>query len=48
MSADITSTARRVLEELFPANDTAAVAALTSERFVNHEARPERHRDQAA
>lgn len=40
MSADITSTARRVLEELFPANDTAAVTALTSERFVNHEAPP--------
>ncbi|MGB8379639.1 MAG: ester cyclase, partial [Dermatophilaceae bacterium] len=40
LSADITSTARRVLEELFPANDTAAVTALTSERFVNHEAPP--------
>lgn len=40
MSTDITSTARRVLEELFPANDTAAVTALTSQRFVNHEAPP--------
>lgn len=30
----------RVLEEVFPANDEAALAALISDQFVNHEAPP--------
>ena len=32
--------ARRVLEEVFPANDQAALRDLVSEEFVNHEAPP--------
>lgn len=37
---DITSRARRVLEEIFPANDQAALAEIISDTFVNHEAPP--------
>lgn len=37
---DIKAAARRVLEEVFPANDDAALAELVSDRFVNHEAPP--------
>lgn len=37
-TTDIKTVARRVLEEVFPANDDAALAALISDRFVNHEA----------
>lgn len=37
---DITSQARRVLEEIFPANDETALAEVISDRFVNHEAPP--------
>ncbi len=32
--------ARKVLEEVFPANDEAALHDLVSDRFVNHEAPP--------
>ena len=39
-STDIASTARRVLEEVFPADDEAALAELISAEFVNHEAPP--------
>lgn len=39
-TTDIKSIARRVLEEVFPANDDAALAALISDQFVNHEAPP--------
>ncbi len=35
---DIKAAARRVLEEIFPADDEAALAEVTSEDFVNHEA----------
>jgi predicted ester cyclase len=35
---DIKTTARRVLEEVFPADDEAALAEVISEDFVNHEA----------
>jgi predicted ester cyclase len=35
---DIKTTARRVLEEIFPADDEAALAEVISEDFVNHEA----------
>lgn len=35
---DIKSVARRVLEEIFPADDEAALAEVISEDFVNHEA----------
>jgi predicted SnoaL-like aldol condensation-catalyzing enzyme len=37
---DIRAAARRVLEEVFPADDEAALAELISEEFVNHEAPP--------
>lgn len=37
---DIKSTARRVLEEIFPANDEAALAEVLSDEFINHEAPP--------
>lgn len=37
---DITAVARRVLEEIFPADDEAALAEVISEDFVNHEAPP--------
>ncbi len=40
MSNDIKAIARRVLEEVFPANDDAALATLISDEFVNHEAPP--------
>ena len=36
--SDITSTARRVLEEIFPADDETALAEVVSPEFVNHEA----------
>ena len=39
-TTDITATARRVLEEIFPADDEAALASAVSEDFVNHEAPP--------
>jgi predicted ester cyclase len=32
--------ARRVLEEIFPANDEAALREVVSDEFVNHEAPP--------
>ena len=35
-----TEIARRVLEEIFPADDEAALAEVVSENFVNHEAPP--------
>jgi steroid delta-isomerase-like uncharacterized protein len=35
---DIKAVARRVLEEVFPADDEAALAELLSDDFVNHEA----------
>lgn len=35
---DIKAVARRVLEEIFPADDEAALAEVISEDFVNHEA----------
>jgi predicted ester cyclase len=35
---DITSVARRVLEDIFPADDEAALAEVVSADFVNHEA----------
>lgn len=37
---DIRRVARRVLEEVFPADDEAALAELLSADFVNHEAPP--------
>ena len=40
MSEDIKAVARRVLEEIFPADDEAALAEVTSQDFVNHEAPP--------
>ena len=39
-ASDITSAARRVLEEIFPADDEAALAEVISPEFVNHEAPP--------
>lgn len=39
-SAEITARARRVLEEVFPANDKQTLAGLISDGFVNHEAPP--------
>jgi predicted ester cyclase len=39
-TSHITSAARRVLEEIFPADDEAALAATVSPEFVNHEAPP--------
>jgi predicted ester cyclase len=35
---DIKTAARRVLEEVFPADDEAALAEMISDDFVNHEA----------
>ena len=40
MSQDITAVARRVLEEIFPADDEAALAEVISPDVVNHEAPP--------
>ncbi|PZF85894.1 ester cyclase [Jiangella anatolica] len=40
MSTEIKERARRVLEEIFPANDEAALAELIGDDFVNHEAPP--------
>lgn len=40
MTTDIKESARRVLEEIFPANDEAALAELIGADFVNHEAPP--------
>lgn len=37
---DIKAIARRVLEEVFPADDEAALVELVSSDFVNHEAPP--------
>ena len=39
-ASDITSVARRVLENIFPADDEAALAEVVSADFVNHEAPP--------
>lgn len=39
-TTDITAVARRVLEEIFPADDEAALAEAVSADFVNHEAPP--------
>lgn len=36
--SDIKTAARRVLEEIFPADDEVALAEMISEDFVNHEA----------
>jgi predicted ester cyclase len=40
MSQDLKAVARRVLEEIFPADDEAALAESLSADFVNHEAPP--------
>ena len=40
MSEDIKQVARRVLEEIFPADDETALAEVISDDFVNHEAPP--------
>jgi predicted ester cyclase len=37
---DIKAVARRTLEEIFPANDTAALAETMCDDFINHEAPP--------
>ena len=37
---EIKASARRVLEELFPANDEAALAGVVAENYVNHDAPP--------
>lgn len=39
-SSDVAAAARRVLEEIFPACDDAALAEAVSEDFINHEAPP--------
>lgn len=39
-TTDIKAVACRVLEEVFPADDEAALATLISDRVVNHEAPP--------
>jgi predicted ester cyclase len=39
-STGITALARRVLEEIFPRDDEAALADVIGEEFVNHEAPP--------
>jgi predicted ester cyclase len=39
-TSDITLAARRVLEEIFPADDEAALSEAISPRFINHEAPP--------
>jgi len=39
-STDSKTIARRVLEDVFPADDEAALTQLVSENFVNHEAPP--------
>ena len=38
--ADIKAAARRVLEEVFPADDDVALALLVSDQVANHEAPP--------
>lgn len=38
--ADIKASARRVLEQIFPADDEAALATVISDAFLNHEAPP--------
>ena len=38
ISIDNKPVARRVLEEIFPANDVDALRELVSDQFVNHEA----------
>jgi predicted ester cyclase len=38
---DVKSAARRVLEEIFPADDEAALVAAVTPDFVNHEAPPD-------
>jgi hypothetical protein len=38
--ADIKTAARRVLEEIFPADDEAAVVEAVTDDFINHEAPP--------
>jgi len=40
ISTDNKPAARRVLEEIFPANDVGALRELVSDQFVNHEAPP--------
>jgi predicted ester cyclase len=40
MSENSTAIARRVLEEVFPADDEAALSELVSDTFINHEAPP--------
>lgn len=40
MSEEIKQVARRVLEEIFPADDETALAEVISDDFVNHEAPP--------
>ena len=40
MSEDSKQVARRVLEEIFPADDETALAEVISDDFVNHEAPP--------
>lgn len=37
---EIKAAARRVLEEIFPANDEAALTGLVAEDYVNHDAPP--------
>lgn len=37
---DVKTAARRVLEEVFPADDEAALIAAVTEDFINHEAPP--------
>lgn len=39
-ATDNTGIARRVLEEIFPANDEGALREVISDQFVNHEAPP--------
>ena len=39
-TTDVTAIARRVLEEIFPADDEAALVEAVSDDFVNHEAPP--------
>jgi steroid delta-isomerase-like uncharacterized protein len=39
-AVDIKEVARRTLEEIFPANDAAAIVETTADDFVNHEAPP--------
>jgi predicted ester cyclase len=39
-TTDVKAAARRVLEEIFPADDEAAMIAAVSDDFINHEAPP--------